>query len=181
MNNENDINLQQNIPHSRNTYETELNMLYNIQQMNDVDSEDEYIDESHIINDSFHQENIYVKVFDIENNKELLKNKCYDKTKHKNTSCPIYMVEFKDDDEIVELPCGHCFIPVAIYEWLENQSHCCPFCRYELPFKKIKKNITHSQPEIYPNRPLNAFDIANIQNNDVLLQMLCEVINGNTF
>lgn len=140
------------------------------------------ISESQIINNSFYQENPYKNVFDIENNRYLLKHSCYDKNAHKNSSCPIYMVDFEDEDEVVELPCGHCFIPEAIYEWLEKQSNCCPFCRYELPSKEIKvEQKDTTETEIYPNRPLNAFDTANIQNNQILLEMLVGMLNENAF
>lgn len=173
----------------RNNYRNELNtlfdMYYDMQAMLESDSEeeDDTYDEMQVIHESFHQACPYKKVFDIEKNQNLLKHTCYNKDVYINTSCPIYMVEFDDDTEVVELPCGHCFIPEAIYEWLEKQSHCCPFCRYELPSKEIKIDaVEHTHPtEIYPDRPANAFDVANIQNNEILLEMISEIINGNNF
>lgn len=164
---------------------TILELYYDIQPLfeSDIDDDDDDDEETQAINNSFHEESPYKKVFDIENNKNLLKHTCYNKDVHINASCPIYVVDFNDDTEVVELPCGHCFIPEAIYEWLENQSHCCPFCRYELPSKETKTDISpraHS-PEIYPDRPANAFDVANIQNNETLLDMISELINSNNF
>lgn len=183
MNNE-DMNINNilDLQSSRNRinrprYQSELNMLYHL-FMNEtyLDSNPNNVDENRVINDSFYQERPYKKVFDIENNNDLLKNTCYDKNKHKNASCPIYMVDFKDDDEIVELPCGHCFIPEAIYKWLENQSNCCPFCRYELPFKEIKKDQTNTPSGIlYQHTPLNDFSS---MSNGALLQILHEFIYG---
>lgn len=137
--------------------------------------------DSQIVNSSFYQENPYRKVFDIENNRDLIKHSCYDTNKHKNSSCPIYMVEFKEEDEVAELPCGHCFIPEALYEWLEKQSNCCPFCRYELPSKEIKVDEKNNEREIYPDMPLNAFENANFQTNEILLEMLIEILNDNNF
>lgn len=124
----------------RPNYIDEMNVIHQLYFMlsSQIEHENDEIAQSQAIINSFQEVNPYKKVFDIENHKTLLKHRCYDAKNHKNTSCPIYMIEFKDDDEVVVLPCGHCYIPEAIYQWLEKCSHCCPFCRYELPSKEIK-------------------------------------------
>lgn len=191
---DNELNNNLNVSVNQPNYSREIDMLFRlsheIRYMYESDFIDDYAssissdddDDSQLINDSFYQEDAYKKVFNLENHKHLLKHACYKMDKYKNTSCPIYMVDFKDDDEIVELPCGHCFIPQAIYQWLEKQSHCCPYCRYELPSKEIKIDAVPDPPApVYPNRPLNVFETANIQNNNVLLEMIIDIINNNNF
>lgn len=82
----------------------------------------------------------YKKVFDVENHGHILNHCCYNSLVHKNSQCPIYMMDFENGDEVVALPCHHCFVPEAIYHWLEDESHVCPCCRYELPFIEVKNN-----------------------------------------
>jgi len=129
-------------------YIKELVVIFNISHENDI-----YIEDSS--DDEFEEYELYIrddavflnhecesrKLFDFNNHGRLLIHDCYD-DQHINSCCPIYMIEFKEGDEVVVLPCGHSFIPDAIYQWLDKQSNTCPFCRYELPFiiKKIEIN-----------------------------------------
>jgi len=149
----------------------------------DDNNGDEY-EEDEAINRFFNENTIIKKVFDFEKCTELLRHYCYEKNNHNNSSCPIYLVDFKEGDEIVELPCGHCFIPEAIYNWLETQSNSCPYCRYEMPYKEIKIKCPYNQviddSELF-NRPLNIFQYAIRHDNDNLLEILCELINKNNF
>ena len=55
-----------------------------------------------------------------------------------NNSCPIFHVNFDNDDEIIELPCQHCFVPEAIEKWLNEEQAVCPVCRFELDSKEVK-------------------------------------------
>ena len=52
--------------------------------------------------------------------------------------CAITQEEFKEGQDIIRLPCGHCFNKVSILEWLETTKAECPTCRYALPSKEIK-------------------------------------------
>ena len=54
------------------------------------------------------------------------------------TSCPITQEEFLKDQEISQLPCGHCFNSDAIMNWLENEKSECPICRLKLDSKEVK-------------------------------------------
>ncbi len=56
-----------------------------------------------------------------------------------NESCPILLVDFEPDDEIIQLPCDHCFDKASIIKWFKTESTLCPVCRTELPEKMIKK------------------------------------------
>ena len=53
--------------------------------------------------------------------------------------CPITMMEFKEGEEISELPCKHVFNTQAITRWLKDENYRCPVCRYEMDNKEIKK------------------------------------------
>ena len=59
------------------------------------------------------------------------------KDEHHKT-CPILLEDFKEGDNIVKLPCNHCFFPSAIKSWLENEKAECPVCRYTLKHIEIK-------------------------------------------
>ncbi|KAL0799865.1 hypothetical protein Bca101_055040 [Brassica carinata] len=46
------------------------------------------------------------------------------------------VVEFKNGERFVILPCGHAFDEKCIVDWFET-SHACPLCRFELPCEVI--------------------------------------------
>ena len=46
--------------------------------------------------------------------------------------CNFTLEEFKDDSEVLCLPCGHYFMSAEITEWLTEHSHKCPVCRKEV-------------------------------------------------
>lgn len=45
--------------------------------------------------------------------------------------CNFTLEEFKNDSEVLCLPCGHYFMSAEITEWLTEHSHKCPICRKE--------------------------------------------------
>lgn len=55
------------------------------------------------------------------------------------SNCPISLEDFKNGDEIIQLPCSHCFLKSYIYHWLKNESASCPVCRFALKHKEIVK------------------------------------------
>ena len=56
----------------------------------------------------------------------------YDKDKYReNYQCIICMEEFKKDEKVKVLPCGHIFHGDCIKEWLMKQKTC-PFCKSEI-------------------------------------------------
>ena len=84
--------------------------------------------EKHIITDEGKQE-LYEYIFS--NTDERFNEEKY------NNICPISLEDFRDGDNIIEIPCKHRFIKDNILTWLEEQSASCPVCRYELDSKKI--------------------------------------------
>ena len=74
-----------------------------------------------------------------------LKNKKYSVEACNNESCPITRAVFGVGDEVIELPCKHCFNPEAINRWLNEEKAECPVCRYALKSKEVKRE--YSPPE----------------------------------
>ena len=66
-------------------------------------------------------------------------------------TCPISFMEFKENEEICKLPCGHIFNKECIHKWLEKEQARCPVCRYELSSKEIKIDISNNTNEIWVN------------------------------
>ena len=93
---------------------------------------------NNILNESFNRNNVVYKKVLSEKGKDQL-NRCLFKDSTKtNNSCPIFHVNFDNDDEIIELPCQHCFVPEAIEKWLNEEQAVCPVCRFELDSKEVK-------------------------------------------
>ena len=53
-----------------------------------------------------------------------------DDIKKKNPKCMITLEDFKDDDEVILLPCEHAFCKEEATDWLQNNSYKCPICRH---------------------------------------------------
>lgn len=80
----------------------------------------------------------YKKVI-TEKAKDLIQMKGFVKNDYiEQLNCPMTLNEFKEGDDIAELPCGHIFEKKAILKWLEEENDCCPVCRKELPSKEVK-------------------------------------------
>lgn len=94
--------------------------------------------ENFVINESLYDRAPVKKVItdEIKNNLEkiLYKNA---KNKEKYAQCCITQDEFKDDDEILQLPCGHCFFYDSIIKWLTEESCACPICKNSLDSKEL--------------------------------------------
>jgi hypothetical protein len=58
--------------------------------------------------------------------------------KDENEACSITQETFKDDDEVIQLPCSHCFHKDAILNWLTKEKGECPVCRYKFECMEIK-------------------------------------------
>jgi len=56
-----------------------------------------------------------------------------------NLTCSIMCEPFQENDDIIELPCNHCFFVEPIMKWLTEDSCECPVCRYK--FDSMEKNV----------------------------------------
>ena len=91
-----------------------------------------------VLNNSFNNDqSVYKKILSDKGKTQL--NRCLFKNSSKNNnSCPIFHIEFTEEDEIIELPCKHCFVPEGIERWLNKEQAACPVCRFELDSKEVK-------------------------------------------
>tara|TARA_B100001063_G_scaffold46185_1_gene40031 strand:+ start:19958 stop:20821 length:864 start_codon:yes stop_codon:yes gene_type:complete len=99
---------------------------------------------TNILENSLYQKNPYKKVTSDKGLSQLKIIK-FKGDEHETKFCSITQDEFKEGEEIVQLPCKHIFDKDAIHTWLKEESHSCPVCRYELDFKEItedKKEIS---------------------------------------
>jgi hypothetical protein len=67
------------------------------------------------------------------------------KDRQKNDKCSISMEKFNEDDDIIQLPCNHCFCIEPIMHWLTEESCECPICRYK--FDSVEKNTRHIESD----------------------------------
>lgn len=95
--------------------------------------------ENNILNQSLYDKPKYKKVISKEDMDKYLKISKYnvDDKELLNTCCPIFQIDFKNDDDIIKLPCKHCFNPEAIKKWLKEEKNECPVCRYEFNYEEI--------------------------------------------
>jgi len=70
-----------------------------------------------------------------------------------NLKCSIMCETFQEDDEIIQLPCNHCFFVEPIMKWLTEDSCECPVCRYK--FDSMEKNMR--EEEIVDENPEEIF------------------------
>ena len=92
---------------------------------------------------SLNQKSAYKNVISEEGKNELKKIK-YKANDVYNTSCPISLIDFEEDQEVIILPCNHCFSQEAIEKWLEEEKAECPVCRFKLKNKQVKNNSNES-------------------------------------
>uniref|UniRef100_H0XVW9 E3 ubiquitin-protein ligase RNF181 n=1 Tax=Otolemur garnettii TaxID=30611 RepID=H0XVW9_OTOGA len=46
--------------------------------------------------------------------------------------CPVCLLEFEEEETVIEMPCHHLFHSNCILPWL-SKTNSCPLCRHELP------------------------------------------------
>ena len=92
---------------------------------------------------SLNQKSVYKNVISEEGKNELKKIN-YKANDVYNTSCPISLIDFEEDQEVMLLPCNHCFFKEAIEKWLEEEKAECPVCRFKLKNKEIKNDCNES-------------------------------------
>lgn len=135
----------------------------------DIDNQESL--EDIIQNQSFHQDNKYKKVCDIDFINSLSVQKTTTEMVEHNITCGICLEPLKEGDNIIELPCTdkHYFHTKnegcpGIYPWLKNNDTC-PLCRHEFP--SIEKEIEQTESTIPENRPLRPINLMNIINSAI--------------
>tara|TARA_B100000035_G_C21035688_1_gene570802 strand:- start:5226 stop:6053 length:828 start_codon:yes stop_codon:yes gene_type:complete len=128
-----------------------------------------YYNFNRILNSSLLQKSSYKKILSNKGESQL-KKIIYDDKKYETKECVISMNEFKNGDEIIQLPCKHIFHKKPIETWLKEESSKCPICRFELDFEEVKNNdnmvVTDLSNDISSNTVTNTTEI-DISNNNL--------------
>jgi len=107
---------------------------------------------NNILSSSFDNDQDAYKNVLSQEGQEQLKIIKYNSKEIKEKVCPITREEFKENEEIVQLPCKHIFNKEAIKIWLETENAICPICRKKLKSKEIKNdNINENDSSTQPN------------------------------
>jgi hypothetical protein len=134
-----------------NLYNRDNSIYSRSNELNDSERINNYYNTiTDILERTLNTEPIYNDVIS-EKGKTQIKHDTFKNNLNYNTTCPILLIDFEDDDDIAILPCNHCFTPDAIYKWLEKEKAECPVCRYKLPSKE-SRNINN---ETQNNETLN--------------------------
>ena len=97
-----------------------------------------------VMQNSLYERNPVRHVITEEVKNGLLPIKFRDATDAENNShCSITFEPFQEEDDIIQLPCNHCFFVDPVMKWLTEESCECPVCRYK--FDSVEKNIV--EPE----------------------------------
>lgn len=65
--------------------------------------------------------------------------------------CPVCLLEFEEEETVIEMPCHHLFHSNCILPWL-SKTNSCPLCRHELPtdddsYEEHKKDKARRQQQ----------------------------------
>uniref|UniRef100_A0A6C0K244 RING-type domain-containing protein n=1 Tax=viral metagenome TaxID=1070528 RepID=A0A6C0K244_9ZZZZ len=101
-----------------------------------------------------------------------------------NLKCSILCDSFKEDDDIIQLPCNHCFFVDPIMKWLTEDGCECPVCRYK--FDSMEKNVRETTEEETieeNNENYNNYEYDQIEqiNNNVFFNFINGNVLGNQF
>ena len=121
-----------------------LNMVLNPQMLEGLDTFTQQ-NPNNILQESLYDRNPIRNVVDENVIHDTLISKKYtdifDKDEHNR--CAISLEYFSDSDDVIQLPCNHCFFVDQIMQWLTTESCECPICRYKLD--SVEKRVTDVQ------------------------------------
>ena len=128
------------------------NLFYNIMMNMQEDmimfqeNENNQFGSGSVINQSLYDSNPIKMVISEEEKNKLSTIKYKDATnKEQNTACFITQDDFQEEDDIIQLPCNHCFTPDSIMHWLTEECAECPVCRHK--FESVEKRVEITPPE----------------------------------
>ena len=151
------------------------NNLNNIIQNSIIERDDSPFIES-FINSTFELDNKkkFKRVTDDDEVKKLKIQKFDNSNNYRNNECPITLTKFEENDEIIILPCKHVYSASSIKKWLNEESNCCPTCRFELKYKEIKceENNNNINEENNQIEEINPIDNYSDDENDLILQQI---------
>jgi len=90
-----------------------------------------------IMNDSLMESASYKKILS-EKGKKQLKIIKYSKDRFDQNYCCVTFEDFKEGQDVTQLPCRHIFATEGITTWLVDESSKCPVCRFELDFTEVR-------------------------------------------
>lgn len=160
------------------------NIMMNIQDQMDGDENGYEDQDEHVVNESLYDSSpIKMVISDKEKNK-LISIKYKDALhKEQNIACFITQDDFQEEDNIIQLPCNHCFTPDSIMHWLVEECAECPVCRYKFDSveKRIVSNTDNDLPELIEVENPNIQNNFDINNNIFLNNFINNVINDDFF
>jgi hypothetical protein len=110
--------------------------------------------EDSILYQSLYERNPIKYVISEKAKEELQKCKYKDALNKENFKCCcITQDDFLDDDDIIQLPCEHCFFPEPIIKWLTEESSTCPICKKTLESVEVKKE--ENNDSLFPYNSYN--------------------------
>ena len=120
--------------------------------INDIISNDYYLPvyipaQNHtqnVLQNSLYERNPIRHVITDEVKNGLLPIKFSDATdKNIYNACSITFEPFQETDDVIQLPCNHCYFIEPIMKWLTEDSCECPVCRYK--FDSMEKKIVEEK------------------------------------
>ena len=94
--------------------------------------------------------------------------------------CPIIGAIFKENDDIIQLPCSHYFEPESILKWVKEKNAECPICRFKLNSIEVNddvKDVNNDYPD-YAEHPDQNNTIRNFLLNLYKRNALLNIINN---
>lgn len=152
-----DFNIDNNV---RTLFRTRILNLLNLSLSGEYDSNNI----NNFINNSLYQSKKRYKKIISAKGKDMLSYIKFNASLNEHI-CPIMQLPFEEDEEIIQLPCQHCFNKEGILTWIQEESSKCPVCRYELPYDEIEiKNNDISTNDISDNN-INTPSLSDISDN----------------
>ena len=156
------------------------NLFYNI-MINIQDQLDENgYEEEQVVNQSLYDSSPIKMVISDEEKNKLVPIKYKDALqKEQNITCFITQDDFQENDDIIQLPCNHCFTPDSIMRWLTEECAECPVCRYKFDSveKRVVSNDYDDLPDLIDIENPNILNNFNINNNIFLNSFINNMIN----